>query len=180
LSNSTDRVLAAIDEAVDGYITWDPDTSTDAMRWRPEKPTRHAGRVYLAPEGALADGPTGWTELGYTTDGGFARTAPVLAEHIEAARHLSDQLTVTFRANLDAATRAFASIAGAMRQVSGAFKRVIDANHPAVAPAIYGDDYRRHRRTCRRCNPAGNPKPMPVNGAEYQRRTRSRRHRNRR
>lgn len=52
--------------------------------------------------------------------------------------------------------------------------------HGQLAPMSYGDDYRQHRRACRLCNPAGNPKPLTVNGAEYRRRTRARRRRNRR
>jgi hypothetical protein len=72
------------------------------------------------------------------------------------------------------------SLKSAFTSIAKMFKGVVNANHPSLAPAIYGDDYRRHRRACRRCNPAGNPKPLRVNGADYQRRTRSRRHRNRR
>jgi hypothetical protein len=72
------------------------------------------------------------------------------------------------------------SLKSAFTSIAKMLKEVANANHPSLAPAIYGDDYRRHRRACRRCNPAGNPKPMRVNGAEYQRRTRSRRRGNRR
>ncbi|MEV4672709.1 hypothetical protein AB0K34_13725 [Actinomadura sp. NPDC049382] len=51
--------------------------------------------------------------------------------------------------------------------------------HVSLAPLIYGEDYRRHRRTCRACNPAGNPKPLKVNGREYARRRKNRRSRGR-
>ena len=51
--------------------------------------------------------------------------------------------------------------------------------HERLAPMMY-EDYRRHRIRCALCNPAGNPKPLAVNGAEYRRRTRTRRRRNRR
>lgn len=51
--------------------------------------------------------------------------------------------------------------------------------HDDLARLMY-EDYRAHRIRCRLCNPAGNPKPLRVNGAEYQRRTRARRRRNRR
>ncbi|WP_181871038.1 hypothetical protein [Sphaerisporangium album] len=43
-----------------------------------------------------------------------------------------------------------------------------------------GPQYARHRRRCRACNPAGNPRPLPINGHEYARRRRARaRRRNR-
>jgi hypothetical protein len=203
VTDSTDRVLASIDEAIDGYVSWDPDTSPDAMRWRPDKPAearmgRATGtaatprprpdarppcsppRAYWAPAGALPGGPEAWTDLGYVADGGFVYGEPRLADHVEAARRLNDQLTVTVRADVDAVMAAFASIGRAIKQMGAAFGEVAKRNHPAVARLQYGDDYRRHRRTCRLCNPAGNPKPLAVNGAEYRRRTRARTRRNRR
>jgi hypothetical protein len=201
MTDSTDRVLASIDEALDGYVSWDPDTSPDAMRWRPDKPaearmgratgtaaTPRSGarptcsppRAYWAPAGTHPGGPEAWTDLGYVADGSFVYGEPRLADHVEAARRFNDQFTVTVRANLDAVVAAFASLAGAMKQVGAAFGEVAKRNHPAVARLQYGDDYRRHRRACRLCNPAGNPKPLSVNGAEYWRRTQARRRKNRR
>lgn len=50
------------------------------------------------------------------------------------------------------------------------FRRLHQAEH--------GDRYAQHRRRCRICNPAGNPRPLPINGHEYTRRRRARaRHR---
>lgn len=74
----------------------------------------------------------------------------------------------------------FTQVQRAFTEIGKALRRTVDANHPTFAPLQYGDDYRRHYRSCRLCNPAGNPKPLPVNGAEYRRRARSRRRRNRR
>jgi len=51
--------------------------------------------------------------------------------------------------------------------------------HVSLAPLMYGDDYSRHRRSCRVCNPAGNPKPLKVDGREYARRRKNRRRRGR-
>jgi hypothetical protein len=184
MTDPADQVLASIDETLDGYIAWDPHTSPDAMRWRPDGPAKprgySPGRAYLAPAGALADGPDAWTELGHVADGGFVHEERDQADHAEAVRRFNDQLTVTVRVNFDAMRAAFASLAGAVKRAGVVFGEVARRNHPTVARLQYGEDYRRHRRACRICNPAGNPKPLKVNGAEYRRRTRARRRRNRR
>lgn len=56
------------------------------------------------------------------------------------------------------------------------FVAQVESIHRQFAPLTSADGYRRHRRRCRICNPAGNPRPLTVNGAEYHRR-RSRRRR---
>lgn len=60
-----------------------------------------------------------------------------------------------------------------------AFLAVQRGLHRPLAPTIYGDEFRRHRRRCRICNPRGNPLPMKADGREYARRLKARRRRGR-
>jgi hypothetical protein len=71
-----------------------------------------------------------------------------------------------------------AEVGRAFGAVGKSFKVLAERSHVQIAPRLYGDDYRRHHRICRLCNPAGNPKPLAVNGGEYRRRTRARRRKN--
>jgi hypothetical protein len=169
MSGDTDRVLASIDEAIDGYVRDDWAVSGDAMRWQPDAPEtqQHSG----------GDGE--WNTLGVLADRGFVRRVSNLSNHMEVARRFDAQITGSVRVNMAAVTQAFAALAHAMKPVVAAFAEVAKKNHPQVARLQYGDDYRRHRRACRLCNPAGNPKPLKVNGADYRRRTRARRRKNR-
>jgi len=48
VTESTDRVLASIGEAIDGYVSEDWAASGDAMRWQPEEPEQ--GGPWIAPE----------------------------------------------------------------------------------------------------------------------------------
>lgn len=86
--------------------------------------------------------------------------------------------------HVEAASRSMAQVARAARRgfvdITGAFAVVMKSNHVLLAPTIYRDGYRRHRRRCPICNPAGFPKPLAADGHEYRRRTRARRRRNRR
>ena len=51
MTDSTDRVLASIDEAIDGYVSEDWTVGDDAMRWRPEEPEqREQGDPWIASE----------------------------------------------------------------------------------------------------------------------------------
>jgi hypothetical protein len=300
VTDDTDRVLASIDETIDGYVSEDWAVSGDAMRWQPEAPEQdvvtgaemtfgvdytmgdrvadwvssHLGeglelagfqRVFLnqmyasttagesesdhswfrergagwsdawrqAFDGAWCasgwldelqnrrvyvegyrpsvqarpqwddslhaslnrtvesppDGDSGWTDFGYTADGGFVYAQPTprfnfggLVPDPEAARRTSDELGRALAEGLEwTPTRTqIAEIVRALPPVGEILKAYGDRDHPRLAVVLYGDDYRRHRRTCRLCNPAGNPKPLPINGVEYRRRTRARRRRNRR
>lgn len=47
MTEGTDRALAAIDEAIDGYVSEDWHVSGDAMRWQPEEPEQ-SGK-WIAP-----------------------------------------------------------------------------------------------------------------------------------
>lgn len=190
MTGDTERVLADIDDAIDGYVTWNG-YSADAMCWRADDPS--------TPE----DG--GWVDFGYVTDGshfgsgghdiaGSAWCSEV--PHIwrnrwpdawsaemprftyrhefdpERARQALGAINQTIVPQLEQLKQAFAAL--------GRFtRRAVDANHPSFARMTMGDDYRRHRRRCRLCNPAGNPKPLAMNGADYARRRRSRSRRNR-
>jgi hypothetical protein len=126
---TADDTLAAIDEAVDTWVTRDWAVSKDAMRCAPQPPGAHVHLAQLM-------GP--------------------FVEH--------------FRNQLAQVTCAIGTIAD--HAVENA--RI---HHARLAPLIYGDTYRRHRRNCCVCNPAGNPRPLKVNGADYARRRKARRHR---
>jgi hypothetical protein len=69
----TDRVLASIDEAIDGYVSEDWSVGDDAMRWRPEEPEPYRAGVYFAPMGTPAEGSPAWAFLGYLTEDITAR-----------------------------------------------------------------------------------------------------------
>lgn len=47
--------------------------------------------------------------------------------------------------------------------------------HRIAAQSLSQADYKRHRRRCAVCNPAGFPPPLCVNGHEYHRRQKARR-----
>lgn len=66
-----------------------------------------------------------------------------------------------------------------MRPLASEIAKLTVTTHVTYGPVIYGDGHRRHRRTCCMCNPAGNPKPLKVNGADYARRRKNRRRRGR-
>lgn len=145
MTDVTSRVLADIDDAIEGYITNDYDVSADAMRWTPEP---------ADDDEAAGD----WQ--------------PVF--DMDAARQAMNAFQQVVFPQFAQVQRAFAEIGKVLR-------RTVYANHhPVFAPTVYGDGYRQHYRSCCLCNPAGNPKPLPLNGTEYRRRTRSRRRRNRR
>lgn len=154
-----DETLSAIDAAIDGWADYDDSVSDDAMRWAPEQPERQwqGARPTLTflDEAHILVEP--------------ARQQVILTpEQIETFRHLADHV----KRHHDAMCRA----------IQGTFKglmKVVARAHATTAPMTYGDAYRRHRRTCRACNPAGNPKPLKVNGREYARRRKNRRRRGR-
>lgn len=263
-----DRTLAAIDEAIDGYVTWDPAVSDDAMRWAPEEmeepdQSEHSAGLaeairlafncrFMSPAGApalrlRAQDPTGWLHVaGYrstctqeqiqawfdnashsdreilqppTTVDPPRQFPPCMACGAPAdSVRLFDEDRVSFspcgcelrvvepiirrspfaspasseqveRLNAWAAEmsqgmrralRPLGQFSKAVASVSMAFGAVRDANHARMAPRLFGDDYRRHRRRCPICNPNGFPKPLAANGREYTRRTHARRRRNRR
>jgi hypothetical protein len=136
-----DETIQAIDEAVEGYVTWSG-ASADAAHWS-----------------------AGWAERGAGRE-----VAVIPATDF-------DQFAQTLTESLQRMARAYGQ---AIRGISGQFKRLADQTHPALAPRIYGTGYRKHRRTCRLCNPNAGPKPLPINGAEYARRRKARTRRNRR
>lgn len=233
MTDSTDRVLASIDEAIDGYVSEDWAVSGDAMRWQPEEPAdaakgglpdivhtvevsfgvdharaippsvwadtlRQALNLHRAIESGEVtprwsypdtsdDSDSRWTELGHTADGGFVYARPVprfnfggLVPDPETATRIAHELVRAMTGSVEQMRPAVAEMGLAFGTVGKSFKSLAERSHVQIAPRLYGDDYRRHRRPCRLCNPAGNPKPLTVNGAEYRRRTRARRRRNRR
>lgn len=200
MTDDTERVLANIHDAIEGYVTWDPETSADAMRWRPEQPERPArtggialghrsppmreqeppprvssrARAYLAPAGAGLDHPETWTELGHIVGDGFAvgGIIPNQEENWAAANRALSSVVEQARCSIVVVSRAFEQMVRAVRDAAQA---VTNQRHPKIAPRLYGEDYRRHRRSCRLCNPTGNPKPLKVDAGEYRRRRNRRR-----
>jgi hypothetical protein len=164
-------VLTSIDEALDDYITWDGD-SDDALSWE-------ANPAEPFDEDA-------WLQDGVIDEGEIDADIQVVRICADLGRR-----SVAWSADPEAMARSVSVISDAMRlqveSLKSAFMSIgkmviktIEANHPSFARMTMGDDYRRHRRACRLCNPSGNPKPLKVNGAEYRRRTRSRRRKNQR
>lgn len=180
MTEPTRRVLASIDDAINGYVSEDDTVSYDAMRWSPEEPQKpNPGRAYWAPPGTLDEGPAGWMELGRVAGDGLV-PGGALSEHADAARRLNETLNVVVRANVQAVSSAFGSLKVAFGRIASAFGEQSRRHHVQIAPRLYAEEFRWHRRSCRLCNPAGNPKPLRVNGADYRRRTRARKRRNRR
>jgi hypothetical protein len=90
----------------------------------------------------------------------------------DAIRRAFEPMGALLQRQVTVLKQAMASISKALSHSMG------ERAHLRLAPMSYGDEFRRHRRSCGICNPAGNPKPLSVNGADYRRRTRSRRRRN--
>ncbi|MFG1873371.1 hypothetical protein ACGFIV_00860 [Sphaerisporangium sp. NPDC049003] len=65
-------------------------------------------------------------------------------------------------------------VAAAMSAAGGQMAERIDRHHVTLWAAGTGPEARRHRRTCARCTPSYR-RPLPINGHEYHRRTRTRR-----
>lgn len=158
-----------------------------------------AGPVYVAPAGTPPDlNSREWRQIGWATDGAMSEDSDRLLE--EADHHdipiwpgppgvWSQEARVTLAPAQERALRTWAQawVDQVHRQHTGlrrAFQRLhrhlletAEKAHAGFAPLTYGDAYGRHRRRCRSCNPAGNPKPLKVNGADYARRRKNRRRR---
>lgn len=157
--NDPDETLSAIDAAIEGWNGYDGTVSPDAMRWAPEQPERqwHGARATLT----------------------ILDEAHVLVEPARQSVTLTPEQVETFRRFADHVRRQHEVMRRAFQGFAKNLLKVVARTHATTAPAAYGDDYRRHRRTCRACNPAGNPKPLKVDGREYARRRKNRRRRGR-
>lgn len=47
MNGQTGDILASIDATLEGWHTWDPDVSNDAMRWTPDEPAEDPGGAAL-------------------------------------------------------------------------------------------------------------------------------------
>ena len=159
------------------------------------------GRIYIAPLGTAATNATPdgeWTATDWATDGSLSLDSDRLLDG--AARdHMpvwsgargswSQAATVTLTPSQERALRTWAQewteqvrrqhagITRAFRRLHRNLLETAEKAHAGFAPLTYGDAYGKHRRRCRSCNPAGNPKPLNVNGADYARRRKNRRRR---
>lgn len=188
MTDSTERVLASIDEILDGYVSEDRTVSDDAMRWRPEEPEQQMVRAYIAPVGTPLDAePSAWTNVGYaSSEGGhdvfqpsdWCQNTPVMWRNQWPNAWAQERERIGFvpRFDPESARRMLEPLGAMIRHLN----RTVAQTHVHLVPLTYAERYRRHRARCRLCNPAGNPKPLRVNGAEYRRRRRSKRRRNRR
>lgn len=154
-----DDTLNAIDAALEGWNDYDLSVSPDAMRWAPDEPALDSQELVPISTGGAA--------VGYTVyrPSGAAPTPEQMQQSVAAFRHIVQ--------------RNQAGLLAAMRMVAAHVSKTIRHVHVGTAPLAYGDDYRRHRRRCRFCNPAGNPKPLTVDGADYHRRRKNRNKRRR-
>ena len=124
----------------------------------------------------------GWTGYDGAVSPDAMRWAPLPADHT-TTRELSIALTAeqveAFRHFAERVKRHHEVMLRAAQRAAKGLLQVVARAHAATAPITYGDDYRKHRRSCRACNPAGNPRSLKVNGADYTRRRKNRRHRGR-
>jgi hypothetical protein len=268
MTDQTERVLANIDDAIEGYVTNDYDVSADAMRWTPEPADEEEttpesqprissqwmeplfALAWLArqePQCSVAELEAWYAEAQRLADDslefaltptrispprqfppcincggpvqaftvtdelhpwgrrisfepcgcdlrvtasqmlaapgtageGFDRTGARLAALFRESvvdREAARRSVVAVTEPLASGIEAFAALGRAFGAVGKAFKAQADHTHTQLAPRLYGDGYRRHYRSCRLCNPAGNPKTLCIDGSEYRRR-RSRRRR---
>lgn len=186
--NDPDETLSAIDAALDGWTTSDRTVSLEAMRWAPEPPD-HArdARVSAAPAGTSPNRSGEWTEIGRATatsrppagDACDDERVPTPPTRREVSMTLTPEQIETLGRFAEHIRWQRDAIRAVILRTAKSLMTVVARTHAATAPALYGDEYRRHRRTCRACNPAGNPKPLKVNGPDYTRRRRRRRRRGR-
>ena len=85
-------------------------------------------------------------------------------------------LAVPLTVDLSAFTAMMTRAAEAVGSVGKALSPLLDGARAAFHVVAYQGD-RKHRRRCPTCNPAGFPKPLSINGHEYNRRRRRRRNR---
>lgn len=198
--NDPDETLSAIDAAIEGWNGYDGTVSPDAMRWAPEAPepewrgtepsitiideVHHwdtTRDLFAAASGSVFVGaPDGsWTNIGYMTDGDLDLgdlEGGEASSRVWLRRTVPQTVTLTVAPDTSGFVEALRLAFGA---VATELAKSIRRSHAKLAPLTYGEDYRRHRRTCRDCNPEGNPKPLKVDGREYARRRKNRRRRGR-
>lgn len=185
-----DETLDAIDAAIGGWVGGDRTVGPEAMRWAPAPPDETRDPVHLAPIGTPADRTGEWAQIGWTThstvtptgdagDRPDRRCASTSPTYRDAPVALTPEQAAVFRRFAEHVRRQHDALRRTFLRMARHLLGVVARAHAATAPVVYGDAYRRHRRTCRACNPAGNPRPLKVDGADYTRRRRSRRRRGR-
>lgn len=144
-------------------------------------------RVSVAPRGTMCTNatPNGeWTQVGWTAASSFAADGDdreFTPQSWGATQPLAVSVPVrhteVFVQFAEEMRRQHERMVADIRRFGGAFAKVTARWHANLAPMTFGHEYRRHRRRCRACNPAGNPRPLKVNGADYARRRKNRRRR---
>lgn len=97
-------------------------------------------------------------------------------EELERAATMGGELAARLGAFLEQTRAAFVPIA---ERIGRDLERLADAWHIVMWRSTLSGS-RQHRRRCRRCNPRGNPRPLPIDGRAYARRRRARVRRGRR
>lgn len=184
MSGTTDSMLDAIDGALRDSVV-----SKDAMRWVPE-----GGRT-ARPERAPGSGP--WFDLSGATivlnrtlstppAGNLPAWTPFRSPPVFAGA-ITGELFPGAAARLAALVPAPAPASATdLRQALADFGRIVaDAFRPLfdylarMAHGIHRMLFPSRHRRCWTCHPERKPKPLAVNGNEYQRRQRARRRRRR-
>jgi hypothetical protein len=162
-----DGVLDAIDACLEDHL------SEDAMRWAPDEPDPTppfrgvtAAHTFIDETGtALSAATAGW---------------PVIRDDAADVLEWSTAIVLTIE---PAVTRFTEAMEGMRRAAETAlagfgetFAPFLSATQASAHRALYSNDWKHHRR-CPTCNPTGFPKPLAIDGHEYNRR---RRRRNRR
>lgn len=163
---SVDGTLTAIDGAL---ADWG--TSKDAMRWQPEP-----GRVICdggRPLMPRARPPfPGGVIPGFTSDSDLI---PVILE--PGTAFVPAALMVSFQVDVGPFIEQMNRLGRMITRTLGpALERIMDpvCQMAHTVDAVY---YPRKHIRCRRCNPAGNPRPLTVSGATYRRRQQARKRR---
>lgn len=134
------------------------------------------------PDGIIAEIDSaidGWVERDWAVSKDAMRCAPQPPDDGQEP----PRLTLVIRPDWEAFSRRLVEVWNAVRPTLEAVAKQISHTaltaHVSLAPLVYGDGYKRHRRRCRGCNPHGNPEPLKVNGADYTRRRKARQRRKR-
>jgi hypothetical protein len=171
---TVDATLAAIDGAL---ADWD--TSGDAMRWNPDP----------ALDRVICDGgrplwPERWSLWRHGT--WSYRVTPIVLDpaampRADFLREFVASFALLGQAYIRAAEPAIQSFSEAVGRAALAASHGVAldvAKAFGVRPSLLGIGGHDHSPArCRRCNPAGNPLPLTVDGGAYRRRQRARRRR---
>lgn len=179
---TVDATLAAIDGALEDW-----GTSGDAMRWQPD-PDRvicDGGRPFWPERWNVWRHGTYQLAVSYAPFTEFGRPPVLNPAAMPCADFLRESLLSFARwgeAYILAARPLVEAFSAAGEQMLEFGHQLAMATEKAfgIPPSLLGIGGHEHRTArCRTCNPAGNPRPLAINGAAYRSRQRNRRKRGR-